>query len=151
MFRSILAFSQLLEMMLQVAQGVSYAWRGICRQQHLSWSRVIRGSEFISRRQPEGSCPLRISKALVVRSNSAIRATGAEHSCHDLAKQLSHYLYFLFFSFLFFYLRLTTQKRVCHSCAMDQQSHTVWFTTTPKGRRQQGYLLTRVQLFMQFI
>jgi len=35
MFRSVLAFGELLEMMLQVAQNVSYAWRDICRQQHL--------------------------------------------------------------------------------------------------------------------
>ena len=30
--------------------------------------------------QPESSCLLRLSEALVVRSNSAIRATRAEHS-----------------------------------------------------------------------
>ena len=45
----------------------------------------------------------------------------------------------------------SSDRNVCHNCAMDQQSHTVWFTTIPKGQRQQGYLLTRVQLFMQFI
>ena len=38
----------------------------------------------------------------------------------------------------------------CHSCTMDQQSHTVQFTTIPKGQHQQDYLLIRVQLFMQF-
>jgi len=97
-------------MMLQVAQGVSYTWRDICRQQYLSWSRVIRGSEFISRRWLESSCPLRISKALVVRSNSAIRATGAEHSCYDLAKQLSHYLYIYFFFFFSFILDLLHRR-----------------------------------------
>jgi len=41
--------------------------------------------------------------------------------CYDLAKQLSHYLYFLFFSFLFFYLGLTTQKGVQES-VMSQVS-----------------------------
>jgi len=45
-----------------------------------SWSRMIKGSEFVSGRRPEGGCPLRISKALVMRSNSAVRTTGAEHS-----------------------------------------------------------------------
>jgi len=45
--------------------------------------------------------------------------------CHDLAKWLSHYLYFFSFLFLFFYLRLTTQKGVQES-VMSQvsQSHT---------------------------
>jgi len=41
---------------------------------------VIRGSEFISGGRLEGGCPLRISEALVMRSNSAVRATGAEYS-----------------------------------------------------------------------
>jgi len=41
---------------------------------------VIRGSELVSERQLEDGCPLRISEALVMRSNSAVRATGAEHS-----------------------------------------------------------------------
>ena len=36
-------------------------------------------------------------------------------ACHDLAKQLSYYLYFFFFLFLFFYLGLTTQKKVRES------------------------------------
>ena len=45
-----------------------------------SWSGVIRGSESVSRGRPEGGCPLRISKALVMRSNSAVRATGMECS-----------------------------------------------------------------------
>jgi len=36
-------------------------------------------------------------------------------ACHDLAKRLSHYLYFSSFLFLFFYLRLTTQKEVWES------------------------------------
>ena len=30
--------------------------------------------------RPEGGCLLRLSEALVVRSNSAVRATRAEHS-----------------------------------------------------------------------
>ena len=42
--------------------------------------------------------------------------------CHDLAKQLSHYLYFFPFLFLFFYLGLTTQKEVQES-VMSQVSH----------------------------
>jgi len=41
---------------------------------------------------------------------------------HDLAKQLSHYLYFFSFLFLFFYLGLTTQKEVWESI-MLQVSH----------------------------
>jgi len=43
-----------------------------------------------------------------------------EDCCHDLAKWLSHYLYF--FSFLFFYLGFTTQKKVQES-VMSQVSH----------------------------
>jgi len=39
---------------------------------------VFREPEFVSRGQPEDSCPLRISRALVMRSNSAVRATGVE-------------------------------------------------------------------------
>jgi len=79
-FRSILTFGQLLEMVLQVAQDVSDGWGGIRRERHLSWSGVIRGLEFVSRGRPKGSCPLRISGALTMRSNSAVRATGAVHS-----------------------------------------------------------------------
>jgi len=43
-------------------------------------------------------------------------------TCHDLAKWLSHYLYFFSFLFLFFYLGLTTQKEVQES-VMSQVSH----------------------------
>ena len=75
MFQSILMFGQLLKMVLQVAQDVSDGWGGVRREQHLSWSRVIRGPEFVSGGQPEGSCPLRNSRALARRSNSAMRAT----------------------------------------------------------------------------
>jgi len=39
---------------------------------------VLRGPEFISGGQLEGNCPLRISRALVIRSDSAIRATRVE-------------------------------------------------------------------------
>jgi len=39
---------------------------------------VLKRLEFISRGQPEGSCLLRISGALVMRSNSAVRTTRAE-------------------------------------------------------------------------
>jgi len=74
-FRSILMFGQLLEMVLQVAQGVGDGWGGVHREQHLSWSGVIRGPEFVSRGRLEGSCPLRNSGALARRSNSAMRAT----------------------------------------------------------------------------
>jgi len=74
-FRSILTFSQLLEMVLQVAQGIGDGWGGVRREQHLSWSRVIRGPVFVSREQLEGSCPLRKSGTLARRSNSAVRAT----------------------------------------------------------------------------
>jgi len=45
---------------------------------------VIRGSEFVSGERSESSCPLRIPKALVIRSNSAVRATKAEHSMRFL-------------------------------------------------------------------
>jgi len=45
-----------------------------------SWSRVIKGLESVNKGRLEGGCPLRISKTLVMRSNSAIRTTGAEHS-----------------------------------------------------------------------
>jgi len=41
---------------------------------------VIRGSESVSRGLLEGGCPLRISEALVMRSNSAVRVTRVEHS-----------------------------------------------------------------------
>jgi len=34
-------------MVLQVAQGVSDGWGGVCRERHLSWSRVIRGPELL--------------------------------------------------------------------------------------------------------
>ena len=37
---------------------------------------MFRGLESISRVRLEGGCPLRISRALVMRSNSAVRATG---------------------------------------------------------------------------
>jgi len=67
-----------LEIVLQIAQGISYGWKGVHREQYLSWSRVLRGLEFVSGGRPEGGCPLRISGALVMRSNSAVRATGAE-------------------------------------------------------------------------
>jgi len=41
---------------------------------------VIRGLEFVSGGQPEGSCPLRNSGALIIRSNSAVRVTRVEDS-----------------------------------------------------------------------
>jgi len=69
---------QLLEMVLQITQGVGNGWEGVCRERHLSWSRVIKGPEFVSGEQPESSCPLRISRALTMRSNSAVRATRVE-------------------------------------------------------------------------
>ena len=75
MFQSVLTFGQLLEMVLQVAQGVSDGWGGVHRERHLSWSGVIRGLEFVSGGRPEGSCLLRNSGALARKSNSAVRAT----------------------------------------------------------------------------
>jgi len=75
MSQSVLTFGQLLEIVLQVAQGVSNSWGGVHRERHLSWSGVIRGPEFVSRERQEGSCPLRNSGALARRSNSAVRAT----------------------------------------------------------------------------
>jgi len=74
-FQSVLTFSQLLEIVLQVAQGVGNGWGGVRRERHLSWSGVIRGPEFVSRERPEGSCLLRNSRALARRSNSAVRVT----------------------------------------------------------------------------
>jgi len=74
-FRSVLTFGQLLEMVLQVTQGVSDGWEGVHRERHLSWSGVIRGLEFVSGGRPESSCPLRNSGALARRSNSAVRVT----------------------------------------------------------------------------
>jgi len=68
-------FGQLLEIVLQVAQGISDGWEGVHRKRHLSWSGVIRGPEFVSEGRLEGSCLLRNSRALVRRSNSAVRAT----------------------------------------------------------------------------
>jgi len=59
-------------MVLQVAQEVSV------ESNISSWSRALRGPEFVSRGQPEGGYPLRIPGALVIRSNSAVRATGVE-------------------------------------------------------------------------
>jgi len=54
---------------------------GGCPQGMISlWSGVIRGPEFISRGQLEGGCPLRNSGALIIGSNSAVKATRAEHS-----------------------------------------------------------------------
>jgi len=41
---------------------------------------VIRGPEFVSGGQPESGCLLRNSGALIIRSNSAVRATGVEDS-----------------------------------------------------------------------
>ena len=43
--------------------------------------------------------------------------------CYDLAKQLSYYLYFFSFLFLFFYLGLTTQKEVSHYKCHTVTSH----------------------------
>jgi len=55
-------------------------------------------------------------------SNCCVLSLDQVGYCHDLAKQLSHYLYF--FSFLFFYLGLTTQKRVQESIMSQvSQSH----------------------------
>jgi len=62
-------------MVLQIAQGIGYGWGGVCRERHLSWSKVVRRLEFVSGGRLEGSCLLRISRALVMRSNSAVRAT----------------------------------------------------------------------------
>jgi len=67
-------------LVLQVAQGVGNGWGGVHRERHLFWSRVIRRLEFVNGGQLEGSCPLRISRALTMRSNSIVRATGAQDS-----------------------------------------------------------------------
>ena len=41
---------------------------------------MIRGPESASGGRLEGGCPLRDSGALIIRSNSAVRATGVEDS-----------------------------------------------------------------------
>jgi len=46
--QSVLTFGQLLEMVLQVAQGVGDGWGGVRRERHLSWSKVIRGPELLA-------------------------------------------------------------------------------------------------------
>jgi len=46
-FRSILTFGQLLEIVLQIAQGIGNGWGDVCRERHLSWSGVIRGLELL--------------------------------------------------------------------------------------------------------
>ena len=54
---------------------------GVSRDSDISsWSRVIRGLESASRGRLEDGCPLRISEALVMRSNFAVRVTEAECS-----------------------------------------------------------------------
>jgi len=66
-----------------------------------SWSGVIRGSESVSKGRPKSDCPLKISKALVMRFNSAVRATGAEYSRRFLreldeapGENNLHYIYY---------------------------------------------------------
>ena len=57
------------------------ATAGGCPQGATSFrSGVIRGPESVSGGRPEGGCPLRNSGALIIRSNSAVRATGVEDS-----------------------------------------------------------------------
>jgi len=46
--RSVLAFGQLLEMVLQVTQGVGDGRRGVRRERHLFWSGVIREPELLA-------------------------------------------------------------------------------------------------------
>jgi len=46
--RSVLTFGQLLEMVLQIAQGVGDGWGDVRRERHLSWSGVIRGPELLA-------------------------------------------------------------------------------------------------------
>jgi len=65
---------------LQIAQGIGISWGDVRREQYLFWSGVIRGLKFVGRGQPEDNCPLRISRTLIMRSNSAVRATRIEHS-----------------------------------------------------------------------
>jgi len=77
---------------------------------------VIRESELISGGQPEGSCSLRISEALVMRSNSAVRATGAEHSRRFL-RELNeasggNNLLYIYYSILVFLLLQSLAARV---------------------------------------
>jgi len=50
------------------------------------WNGVIRGLEFVSGGRLEGGCPLRNSRALIIESNSAVRATGVEDSPGDFSE-----------------------------------------------------------------
>jgi len=74
---------------------------------------VIRGPEFVSRGQPEGGCPLRISRALTMRSNSAVRVTGTQDSRRFL-RELDeapggnnlHYIYYRVLASLYWVTRV---------------------------------------------
>ena len=63
--------------MLQVAQGVGDGW-GVSTGSDISLEWGDQGAGVASGGWPEGSCPLRNSGALIIGSNSAIRATGVE-------------------------------------------------------------------------
>ena len=55
-----------------------------------------------------------------LQENSLGQGNLRERQCHNLAKWLSHYLYFFSFLFLFFYLGLTIQKGVWESVTQSQ-------------------------------
>jgi len=54
--------------------------RGYLQEATSFWNGVIRGPEFVSGGRPESSCPLRNSRALIIGSNSTVRATGVKNS-----------------------------------------------------------------------
>jgi len=64
-------------MVLQIAQSVGDGW-GVSAGSDISseWSDLR--ARVVSGERPEGGCPLRISGALIMRSNFACRATRVE-------------------------------------------------------------------------
>ena len=51
---------------------------GVSTESDISLEWGDQGARVASRGQPEGGCPLRNSEALIIGSNSAVRATGVE-------------------------------------------------------------------------
>jgi len=71
-------------MVLQIAQGVGDSW-GVSAGSDISLEWSDQGARVVSGGRPEGGCPLRNSGALIIRSNSAVRATRAEYSMRFLS------------------------------------------------------------------
>jgi len=64
-------------MVLQIAQSVGDGW-GVSAGSDISSEWSDQRARVVSRGRLEGGCPLRISRALIMRSNSAVRVTGVE-------------------------------------------------------------------------